>query len=131
MDKILIGAYGTLRPGFNNSRLVDRITNHLGTGKTVEKYQMRASGIPYVNKNPDVNIIVDIWEITPLMLEDVDRLEGYDPNNHNDSWYKRELIDVELNKEVVKAWLYFNYTTMGNIVESGDYRKYINKKYNE
>lgn len=131
MDKILVAAYGTLRKGFGNSRLVDRETNHVGTGKTVKKYQMRASGIPYVNKNPDVNIIVDIWEITPEMLVNVDRLEGYDPNNHDNSWYKRELIDVDLNGDTIKAWLYFNYTSNGSIVESGDYTKYIKEKYNE
>lgn len=124
MDNILLAAYGTLRKGYSNSILVDKKDNYLGKGITVEKYQMRASGIPFVNKKPDNNIVVDIWEITPEMLPRVDMLEGYDPNDHEGSWYKRELIDIELNNKIVKAWLYFNDTTRGQIVESGDYSDY-------
>lgn len=123
-DKILIAAYGTLRKGFSNSVLVDRVDNYLGKGITVEKYEMRANFIPYVNKNPKSNIVVDLWEITDEMLPAVDRLEGYNPNNHDDSWYKRELIDVDLNGKKVKAWLYFNDTSFGSVVESGDYNVY-------
>jgi gamma-glutamylcyclotransferase (GGCT)/AIG2-like uncharacterized protein YtfP len=126
-NKILIAAYGTLRRGYGNSRLVDRVDNYLGKGITVEKYQMLANFIPYVNKTPQSNITVDLWEITKDMLPAVDRLEGYDPNDHDGSWYKRELIDVDLNGNVVKAWLYFNNSSFGSLVESGDFEDYTKK----
>lgn len=126
MDKIIIAAYGTLRKGYWNSRLVNNNNNYLGKGITVEKYQMRANGIPFVNKTPDTNITVDLWEITDEMLEDVDRLEGYNPNNHEESWYKREKIKVNLNNKAIDAWIYFNDTRSGVIVESGDYKNYTN-----
>ena len=131
MDNIIIAAYGTLRKGFGNSTLVDRENNYLGKGITVEKYQMRASGIPYINKTPDINIVVDLWKIDSKMLKSVDRLEGYDPDNHDNSWYKREKIKVKLNDDVIDAWIYFNDTNRGDLVESGDYVDYVNNKYKE
>jgi gamma-glutamylcyclotransferase (GGCT)/AIG2-like uncharacterized protein YtfP len=120
-NKILIAAYGTLRKGYGNSRLVDipSQTKWLGTGKTVEKYQMRASGIPYVNKTPDTQIVVDIWEIDKdRHLPSVDRLEGHP------EWYCREEVDIELNGNIIKAWLYFMEDSGSTIVKSGNYNDY-------
>lgn len=124
MDKVLVAAYGTLRKGYGNSRLVDKPdTKHIGTGITVEKYQMTASGIPFVNKTPDVNITVDLWEIDKERdLPSVDRLEGHP------SFYKRELIDVKINDTIYKAWLYFCDKGYGNIVESGDFNIYTKER---
>lgn len=122
-NKILIASYGTLRLGYGNSRLVDipGETKWLGTGKTVEKYQMRASGIPYVNKTPDTQIVVDVWEIDVVQhLPRVDSLEGHP------EWYKREEIDVELNGKTIKAWLYFMENAGSTVVESGNYNDYRN-----
>jgi len=120
-NKILIAAYGTLRLNYGNSRLVNipGETKWLGTGKTVEKYQMRASGIPYVNKTPNTQIVVDIWEIDKdRHLPLVDRLEGHP------EWYCREEIDIELNGNIIKAWLYFMENSGSTIIESGDYNDY-------
>jgi gamma-glutamylcyclotransferase (GGCT)/AIG2-like uncharacterized protein YtfP len=122
-NKILIASYGTLRKNYSNSFLINRGDNWLGTGKTVEKYQLKASGIPYVNKTPDTQITIDLWEIEPEILPRVDRLEGYDPDNHDRSWYKRELIPVEVQGKKYDAWLYFNEGG-STIIESGDYSDY-------
>jgi gamma-glutamylcyclotransferase (GGCT)/AIG2-like uncharacterized protein YtfP len=120
-NNILIASYGTLRKGYGNSRLVDipGQTKWLGTGKTVDKYQMRASGIPFVNKTPDTQIVVDVWEINrDLHLPSVDRLEGHP------EWYCREEINVELKGQVIKAWLYFMENSGSTIITSGDYNDY-------
>ncbi len=116
-DNILVAAYGTLRKGYGNSRLVDRGNNHVGTGITVEDYRMTSSGIPFVSKNNPVSkIVVDIWKIDSNQLAQVDGLEGH-PN-----WYRRELIDVNVNNSIMKAWLYFNEQSRGNtLIENGDY----------
>lgn len=123
-DKILIASYGTLRKGFGNSVYVDKKDNTwLGTGVTVEKYQMKSKGIPFVNKTPDTQITVDLWEIDKERdLPGVDRLEGYNPNNHSGSWYKRELIPVKVNNKIYQAWLYFNDSD-GEIIKSGNYAR--------
>jgi gamma-glutamylcyclotransferase (GGCT)/AIG2-like uncharacterized protein YtfP len=115
-NKHYLAAYGTLRRPYGNSRLVDRKTNWLGEGVTVEMYEMRASGIPFVNKTPSTNIVVDVWEIDDEQLENCDRLEGHP------EWYKRELIDVKIGEDVKQCWLYFNDSS-APIVESGDFKK--------
>lgn len=122
--KVLIAAYGTLRLGYGNSRLVDikGETKHLGTGKTDSKYTMRATGIPFVGKAPNTQIVVDIWEIDEeTHLPNVDALEG-----HPD-WYRREKVNCTLDSgEKVQAWLYF-YESSAQIVESGDYNIYTGR----
>lgn len=123
MDKIFVASYGTLRRGYANSRLIDKKDNWIGEGKTEEKYQLRASGIPYVNKTPDTQIVIDLWEVDPETLKRVDRLEGYDPANHNNSWYKRELIPVIVDNKRYDAWLYFN-NQGSTVIPSGDYNDY-------
>ncbi len=115
-ETFLVAAYGTLRKGWGNSRLVDTPQNkHVGTGKTVEKYTMRASGIPFLSKEPMVNITVDLWEITKESLVNVDALEGHP------EWYKRELVPVEVDGTVYDAYIYFNEGSKADIVESGDF----------
>ena len=124
--KIIILSYGTLRKGFSNSRLVDipGETKWLGTGKTVEKYQMRANGIPYVNKTADVQITIDAWEIdVEKHLSKVDSLEGH-PN-----WYCREEIEAEVNGKIIKGWLYFMEGSSAQIVESGNFLDHRRPNY--
>jgi gamma-glutamylaminecyclotransferase len=110
-----MAVYGTLRGGLPNHSYVK---NHkfLGTGKTVEKYTMRASGIPYVGKEPRTRIDVEVYDVTgKTEIEAIDRLEGH-PH-----WYKREEIEVELNDgRILKAWLYFMEST-SKIIETGNY----------
>jgi gamma-glutamylaminecyclotransferase len=117
-ETILIAAYGTLMSGFGNNRLF-RNSTLVGKGLTQELYTMRASGIPFVNKEPTSRIHVEVWEVPMQDLSFVDSLEGHP------EWYKREEIPVELeNKEVVNAWLYFNDSSSGVVVEDGNFRTY-------
>ena len=124
-NAILIAAYGTLRRPYGNSRLLDRGNNWIGTGVTIKKYQMFATGIPYVVNDPDedpknkTKITVDVWEVDEKMLESADRLEGHP------SWYKRELIKVKMEGGSTKeCWLYFNNNKSGTPVPSGNYADY-------
>ena len=124
---MIIAAYGTLRKGYGNSRLVDKKTNYLGQGITKEKYCMTASGIPFVNENKQVsNIVVDLWDIDEDQLEDVDRLEGYNPSTKT-GWYYRKPIEVIFNEDIVVAEIYFNNDIRGEVVSSGDYNDYMKK----
>jgi gamma-glutamylcyclotransferase (GGCT)/AIG2-like uncharacterized protein YtfP len=122
---INILTYGTLRKGYGNHHYMEN-SKFIGKGKTVNKYQMSASGIPFVH--PDIplhNVVVEVYEVTEEQLPFIDRLEGYDPNNHEKSWYKRTPIPVKLDdgKEIT-ASIYFNDEIGSTIVESGDYKDY-------
>lgn len=120
-EEIYISAYGTLREGYGNNRLIPK-GSHIGTGHTVERYTLRASGIPFVSKQPLHNVVVDLYKVNKSTLERLDNLEGYDPEDHDGSWYKRELIPVEIQGKKYDAWLYFNesYNHLP-IINSGDY----------
>ncbi len=112
---IIIAAYGTLREGYGNNRLL-QTSSHLGTGKTAEKYTLRASGIPFVSKEPTSNIVVDVYKVNKSVLSQLDSLEGHP------EWYKREQIPVIVENKQLNAWLYFNdgYTHLP-VIKSGDY----------
>lgn len=117
-NNILVAAYGTLREGYGNNRLIPEGC-HIGLGKTVEKYTMTSSGIPFVSKKPTTQIVVDVYSIDEDTLKRLDRLEG-----HPD-WYKREIIPILMNtSKVVNAWLYFNEDAHHlPIIDTGDYSK--------
>lgn len=119
----LVAAYGTLRKGFGNNRAYLSNQKHLGTGKTVEKFKMYASGIPFVVKDEkEDNIVVDVYEVEDgRPMNSVDALEGHP------RWYKREEIDIDLKGKIIKAWLYF--MPLANkekltYVKQGDYTTY-------
>lgn len=42
----------------------------------------------------------------PEILQRVDYLEGYKGKNHPDNYYERRMVDVFVNGEVFKAWVY-------------------------
>ncbi len=119
-----IAVYGTLRVGRGNNGLMSGM-KHIGQGLTVEKYEMTASGIPFLNKKkPTSRITVDVFEVTDERLPHIDALEGYDPNNHEKSWYKREPVEVEFNDgKKITAEIYFNDDIGRDLIESGDYVK--------
>lgn len=116
-DKILLAAYGTLRQGWGNASayLSGKDVIHIGTGVTVEKYTMRASGIPYVSKKPTSQIVIDLWSVDKSTLTRVDALEGHP------EWYVREEIPVIVDGKEYKAWLYFNEGSNANIIANGDF----------
>jgi gamma-glutamylcyclotransferase (GGCT)/AIG2-like uncharacterized protein YtfP len=52
-------------------------------------------------------------------------LEGYSPEDHENSWYKREEIPVVMeDQSETNAFIYFNNVETGTEVESGDYTVY-------
>ena len=110
----LLFTYGTLKKGYFNNRLLSG-AEFLGTGKTVEKYAMYESGIPFVIKGEVVSHIYgELYRIDTQTLKIIDRLEG-----HPD-WYRREEVGVVTEEgEVVSAWLYFYPEKRGELLKSG------------
>ena len=108
--------YGTLRQGFCNHFLLKGAT-FCGVVRTRGKYALYAEGIPYVSKAEAVSEIVgEVFQVDEETLERVDRLEGH-PH-----WYRREETEVILaDGSNVWAWMYFNESPRGRLIESGDY----------
>tara|TARA_R100001440_G_scaffold22500_2_gene36700 strand:- start:5636 stop:6655 length:1020 start_codon:yes stop_codon:yes gene_type:complete len=99
----LVAVYGTLKSDkHNHCLLLDAI--FLGKGKTVNKYAMQESGIPYVYEHIHRDqITVEVYEIpNQTIKDDLDRLESHP------TFYERKLTDIELDDGSVRTcWLYF------------------------
>ena len=123
MTKVVV--YGTLRKGYGNHHLLET-SSFLGNCLTKDKYSMFASGIPFVNKKINkTQIVGEVYEVTEPVLRRLDMLEGYSPEDHENSWYKREEIPVVMeDQSETNAFIYFNNVETGTEVESGDYTVY-------
>jgi len=121
-DNTLICVYGTLRSNFGNHRFLGD-SKLISAGWTKEKYKLTANGIPFVKKDEAVSKVrVEVYSVTPEQLPTVDGLEGYNPNDHEGSWYKRTPIQVELDDgEEIEASIYFGDKEGKTLIESGDY----------
>ena len=128
-DKVLVAVYGSLRVGMENARVNERAGGvHIGTGKTVENYDLYQYGGGYfpsvslVHNESQKPVVVDVFETTVAGLEGpYDCLEGHHGNDSNYTFYNRDLVDVELNGEIVKCWIYNIPEVQPNRVESGDW----------
>ena len=109
--------YGTLMKGFSNHHLLEG-SEFAGAAKTLEKYSLYESGIPFVFKGEAVSHIYgELYRVDELTLKIVDRLEGHP------EWYRREEVEVLTeNGETVTAWLYFYPEKRGKLVKTGRYK---------
>lgn len=100
--------YGTLKSGYSNNGYMRNCTL-IGKVKTKDKFSLYSRGIPYLGKEPNYQVIGELYEVPKSELPAIDRLEGYRANDHQGSWYKREdviVVDEEGNEH--QAQSYFN-----------------------
>ena len=120
----LLAVYGTLKKGYANHDRYLKDAKFIGRGLTLNKYILVIAGVPFCIPI-DVygcceelagKLGVEVYEVGEEMLKKIDLLEGH-PN-----WYKRILVDVELEDgEIVKAWLYiYPKKIEGDIIEPKD-----------
>tara|TARA_E500000178_G_scaffold176914_1_gene175696 strand:+ start:6097 stop:7095 length:999 start_codon:yes stop_codon:yes gene_type:complete len=99
----LVAVYGTLKSGHTNHDVLGD-SSLVGVGKTVSKYAMQKSGIPYVYEHEHRDqISVEVYEVTSDATKlSLDHLESH-PH-----FYERKLTDIELTDGSVRTcWLYF------------------------
>ena len=94
--------YGTLKFGFGNYRLLWD-SECIGRARTLKKYDMYQSGIPFVMENKEVTqIFGEVYLVDENTMMNLDALEG-----HPD-FYKRKKVDILMeNGDVISCWLYF------------------------
>ena len=117
-EDVQMFVYGTLRTGWGNNRLFqNEHCEFVGAGRTKEVFTLRASGIPFVNRDdPRHQVVGEVWSVKGRWVPQVDQLESHP------RWYKRELTTIILDEgREVEAWLYFNPESHSPIVESGDF----------
>lgn len=107
--------YGTLKKGRGNNSLL-KSSEFIGEGKTVNKYALYTTGIPFVIASQKVSHISgELYSVDDETLLNLDRLEG-----HPD-WYHREITKVEVDGKIYNAYMYFYPKPIGSLIKSGIY----------
>ena len=125
--KHLVAVYGSLRAGMGNHRLLERHNARLVTeGEVVsDSFTMvdyAGGGFPAIvpDKNAEVPITVEVYEVDDAGMSALDMLEGYP------SFYNRKRVDLE---EVGNVWIYYIQdlnVDLYPIVTNGDWVMYYN-----
>jgi gamma-glutamylaminecyclotransferase len=123
-----IFVYGTLKRGYPNNYLLSD-SKYLGEAITSNRYAMYGNGIPFVASDKGVSQITgEIYVVNERTLKLLDQLEGFRENSNIDSWYKRELIQVEQGNKLFHCFIYFNNNHEGKLIPSGNYDDYVRDK---
>jgi gamma-glutamylcyclotransferase (GGCT)/AIG2-like uncharacterized protein YtfP len=98
---MLVAVYGTLKKGFGNHGYL-RGQKFLGKAVSRDRFILGHGGYPaVVPSSRGAKIVVEIYDVSPSTLLNLDSLEGYPVH------YDRSKFDFLLNGKLVKAWLYF------------------------
>jgi len=122
---MLIFVYGTLLSGLPLSHILDN-SEFIGVAVAggVQLYNLDYyPGIKY----GDGAVIGEIYSVNNETLQTLDTVEGFDPNNINNSLYYRSKIRMILPTITTDVFAYFyNSQVDENMqIEDGDYRKYL------
>lgn len=107
--------YGRLRTEFWKGFLLAQ-QKSFGTARTVQRYALYISKIPYVRMDRAVSPIRgEVYAVTPRALRDLDSLMAHP------TWYRRHKVAVAFEDDrEITAWMYARPGTRGVLVESGD-----------
>ncbi len=107
--------YGTLMKGHGNNVIL-KDTKYVCKVETVKKFAMSVNTIPFLNRLPHRHIKGELYEVSDVILREVDELEG-----HPD-FYIREKIEVICNNIIFSnVYCYFHYGLGGRLNRSGDF----------
>ena len=128
--------YGTLMTPFNRPgrQRVDADMTFVGLG--IVRAALFDLGIYPAAVPADDGSIVrgEVYQVlnSPKVLAVLDEIEGYRPNEPEQSLYIRKLIEVSLDYgRVEKAWVYFYNAPLGRAqrIMSGDYLEHLNIRH--
>ncbi|AXI54883.1 hypothetical protein C1J05_10595 [Sulfitobacter sp. JL08] len=116
--------YGSLKRGFPNfEKNAKLLSDFVGVATTTQALPLIVQKTPGCNnpncgflhrmatlvdkKGSGKHISGEVYRVTARGLKELDRLEGYDPNNHENNTYVRKTIAVEVEGKTEKAFCYF------------------------
>lgn len=124
-DTILkVAVYGSLREGLHNHGVIKGSTL-LGTFESEPNYTMYSVGgsFPGLVLGGTTSVVMEVYEVTPRVLQGVDGLEGYMGDEFPDTnFYNRILMDTPYGKAY--SYIYNDDVESLHIVESGDWVKF-------
>jgi len=136
MEQLPLFVYGTLIPDQPNYYLWKDSIADTKNG-IIKNHQLFDMGhYPMITESNGKNVsgmlmyikTEDYDKITKI----IDNLEGYNPENHGNSAYNREIRDIKLEDgKLEKAWIYIGtekYIQNENLVRGGNWVKHISEK---
>jgi len=129
--------YGTLRKSFNNEKLRSVLKDLKYLGKAVTKGVMIDLGeYPAIisSRDADSRVKGEVYEVIKpeRVFRVLDKYEGYDQSNPQDSEYARKKQIVQLDSgQKRKSWIYiYNRLDSSRFprINKGDYLKYVKVK---
>ena len=136
MENLPFFVYGTLLPNQPNYYLWKDSIADTKNG-IIRNYQLFDMGhYPMIVESEGNNVVGMLMYIKTEDYEKItkiiDNLEGYNPENHGNSAYNREIRDIKLeNGELEKALIYIGseyFVKKDNAVKRGNWVKYISSK---
>lgn len=104
----LVAVYGTLRKGSGNHFLLENDESVFRGTERISGWEMFYYGsflsFPWIKPTEDIgsSIVVEVYEVSDDVMEDLDSLEGYNPNNPKE-FYDRTQVETQHGM----AWIYF------------------------
>lgn len=128
MNKKLISVYGTLRRGQGNYNWLLKNAKYLGEFKTEPIYNLYTlGGFPAIKENGNTSVIMEVFEVSDYEAAGVDQLEGYEEGSNNNTFYDKVYIDTPYGK--AGMYIYMGKVCEENKIESGDWVKFLEEKY--
>lgn len=136
MENLPFFVYGTLLPNQPNYYLWKDSIADTKNG-IIRNYQLFDMGhYPMIVESEGNNVVGMLMYIKTEDYEKItkiiDNLEGYNPENHGNSAYNREIRDIKLeNGELEKALIYIgseDFVKKDNAVKRGNWVKHISNK---
>lgn len=118
-----IAVYGSLLRGKWNHPIFLKDAKFVGSGKTVEKFPLIRSGLPYLGYHAGLgmNVSIEVYEVSEQTFADLDRLEGHPV------FYCRREIDCNVDGNIVKAWCWFGPDKLDLLIKYKERRNWIEK----
>jgi gamma-glutamylcyclotransferase (GGCT)/AIG2-like uncharacterized protein YtfP len=126
--------YGTLMTGFDRRRRIGIDPKMRFRARGWVQAALFDLGIyPAAVRDNDRRVWGEVFELIDAqnVLQALDEIEGYRPEEPDSSLYLRELVPVHLpDGTTERAWIYFYNAPLGRAprIESGDYLEYLKVK---
>lgn len=117
-----VAVYGSLRKGMHNEGFLKN-AKFLGVFETTPSYNLYSLGsFPGLTKNGSTPITMEVYEVTQSELMSINRLEGYDPNSDENTFYDR--INLRTPFGTAFTYIYEGDVSKYTPLDTGDWVSY-------